>query len=180
MTSATDALIGLAIGSLIVPRVHTRAYLITGALCAIPPDLDLLAPYFGGDRDVHRRLTLPCSSRDCSAWHADWPHLIPGFGAGQFALAPQPRSRRDPEGFGGHRSDWLPPEHVAEAGNAATSSAETVQRVPAAWMALGRGGNQHFLRQIREDRVRIGRGLAQAAGDLPEERERRHHLGGVD
>jgi hypothetical protein len=57
MTSATDALIGLAIGSLIVPRVHTRAYLITGALCAIPPDLDLLAPYFGGDRDVHRRLT---------------------------------------------------------------------------------------------------------------------------
>ena len=57
MTSATHSLFGLAMGSLVVPRVHARAYLVIGALCAILPDVDLLAPYFGGDRDFHRRFT---------------------------------------------------------------------------------------------------------------------------
>jgi membrane-bound metal-dependent hydrolase YbcI (DUF457 family) len=57
MTSPTHALVGLAIGSFVVQREHAREYLLVGALCAVVPDLDLLAPYLGGDRDFHRRFT---------------------------------------------------------------------------------------------------------------------------
>jgi hypothetical protein len=88
-------------------------------------------------------------------------------------IDPNARAATNTDGLGGYSA-------LFSTVDASASSAETVQRVPAAWVALGRRGNQHFLRQIREDRVRIGRGLAQAAGDLPEERERRHYLGGVD
>lgn len=91
MTSATHALIGLAIGSLVVPRVHARAYLVIGALCAVLPDVDLLAPYFGGDRDFHRRFTH-------SVFFAGLFGIACGFAAPhsrfqgrQFALEPWPR-----------------------------------------------------------------------------------------
>jgi membrane-bound metal-dependent hydrolase YbcI (DUF457 family) len=30
---------------------------LAGALCAVVPDVDLLAAYLGGDRDLHRRFT---------------------------------------------------------------------------------------------------------------------------
>jgi membrane-bound metal-dependent hydrolase YbcI (DUF457 family) len=40
-----------------MPRDRARAGLLVAALCAVVPDLDLLAPYLGGDRDFHRSLT---------------------------------------------------------------------------------------------------------------------------
>ena len=51
------------------------------------------------------------------------------------------------------------------------SPAQAIQRVPAARIALRRRGNQHFLRQIREHRVGVGRGFAQAPGDFADQRE---------
>jgi len=57
MMSPTHALVGLAIGSVIAPRAHAPNYLLAGALCAVVPDVDLLAPYLGGDGDLHRRFT---------------------------------------------------------------------------------------------------------------------------
>jgi membrane-bound metal-dependent hydrolase YbcI (DUF457 family) len=57
MMSPTHALVGLAIGSALTPRAHAASYLLAGALCAVVPDVDLLAPYLGGDGDSHRRFT---------------------------------------------------------------------------------------------------------------------------
>lgn len=59
MTSPTHALIAAAIGSFVVPRDadRARAQLMLGACCAMLPDLDLLAPYFGGSRYIHRGFT---------------------------------------------------------------------------------------------------------------------------
>jgi inner membrane protein len=57
MMSPTHALVGLAIGSVLTPRAHSPNYVLAGALCAVVPDVDLLAPYLGGDGDLHRRFT---------------------------------------------------------------------------------------------------------------------------
>jgi membrane-bound metal-dependent hydrolase YbcI (DUF457 family) len=57
MMSPTHALVGLAIGSVLTPRAHAPSYILAGALCAVVPDVDLLAPYAGGDSDWHRRFT---------------------------------------------------------------------------------------------------------------------------
>jgi membrane-bound metal-dependent hydrolase YbcI (DUF457 family) len=55
MMSPTHALVGLAIGSVITPRAQAPTYIVAGALCAVVPDVDLLAPFVGGDSDLHRR-----------------------------------------------------------------------------------------------------------------------------
>jgi membrane-bound metal-dependent hydrolase YbcI (DUF457 family) len=57
MMSPTHALVGLAIGSVLTPRAHAPNYVLAGALCAVVPDVDLLAPYLGGAGDLHRRFT---------------------------------------------------------------------------------------------------------------------------
>src|SRR4051812_22219782 len=57
MTAVTHAVLGLAVGSWIVPPGRARLQLLVGACCAVMPDIDLLAPYLGGDRDFHRRFT---------------------------------------------------------------------------------------------------------------------------
>lgn len=80
LTSPTHALVGLAIGSVLAPRNRIRAGLLIGAVCAVAPDLDLLAPYLGGDRDFHRRLTHSVSFAVClwiacgaaAAFHRGW------------------------------------------------------------------------------------------------------------
>jgi membrane-bound metal-dependent hydrolase YbcI (DUF457 family) len=43
--------------SVLTPRAHAPNYVLAGALCAVVPDVDLLAPYVGGDGDAHRRFT---------------------------------------------------------------------------------------------------------------------------
>ena len=57
MTAVTHAAVGLAIGTAIVPHRAARLQWLIGACCAMIPDVDLLAPYLGGDRDLHRRFT---------------------------------------------------------------------------------------------------------------------------
>lgn len=79
MTTATHAVIGIALGSGIVPRQRPVLVLL-GAACAVIADLDLLAPYVGGDRDFHRRFThsipfallvgLSCAAGDRLARHS--------------------------------------------------------------------------------------------------------------
>ena len=50
-------MIAVAVGSCLVPRQRLGPALLVGALCAVIPDLDLLAPYLGAERDFHRRFT---------------------------------------------------------------------------------------------------------------------------
>lgn len=57
MTAVTHAVIGFAVGASILPRSRTRQALWAVACCGVIPDIDLAAPYFGGDRDFHRRFT---------------------------------------------------------------------------------------------------------------------------
>jgi membrane-bound metal-dependent hydrolase YbcI (DUF457 family) len=57
MTGPTHALIAIALGGWIVPGERALLQLLIGACCAVLPDIDLLAPYLGGDRDFHRRFT---------------------------------------------------------------------------------------------------------------------------
>ena len=57
MTSATHAVMVLALGAPIMGRRYGGFVVGVGAVCAVMPDLDLLAPIFGGTRAFHRTLT---------------------------------------------------------------------------------------------------------------------------
>src|SRR5262245_26970558 len=57
MTAPTHVVIGFAVGSAVVSRPTARFQLLVCATCAVLPDLDLMAPWLGGDRDFHRRFT---------------------------------------------------------------------------------------------------------------------------
>lgn len=57
MTAFTHAAVALAVGTAIVPHREARLQLLLGACFAVMPDIDLLAPYLGGERDFHRRFT---------------------------------------------------------------------------------------------------------------------------
>ena len=57
MMAPTHVLMGVALGSVMAPRQRLGVLLVVGAACAVVPDVDLLAPYLGGDRDFHRRFT---------------------------------------------------------------------------------------------------------------------------
>ena len=57
MTSLTHAALAVAVGSAVLPRRCAPSWLVLGACCAVLPDLDLLAPVFGGSREFHRTFT---------------------------------------------------------------------------------------------------------------------------
>jgi inner membrane protein len=57
MTSPTHAVMVLALGAATMRRRYGGPVVAVGAVCAVIPDLDLLAPIFGGTRAFHRTLT---------------------------------------------------------------------------------------------------------------------------
>ena len=57
MTSPTHAVLVLALGAAIMRGRYGGFVVGVGAVCAVMPDVDLLAPIFGGTRAFHRTLT---------------------------------------------------------------------------------------------------------------------------
>jgi inner membrane protein len=56
--SPTHAILAVAVGSACAPKPALRGFLIAGALCAVLPDVDLLAPLlWAGGREFHRTVT---------------------------------------------------------------------------------------------------------------------------
>jgi inner membrane protein len=56
--SPTHAMLAVAIGSVWVPKPALRVFLIAGAICAVLPDVDLLAPLlWASGREFHRTVT---------------------------------------------------------------------------------------------------------------------------
>ena len=83
MTSPTHAMAAVALAAVMAPRSKLRLLAVIGAACAVMPDLDLLAPAFGGSRDFHRTVT-----------HSLTVALLAGLGAGlvpAFARLPTPQ-----------------------------------------------------------------------------------------
>lgn len=77
MTSPTHAVMVLAVGAMVMRRRYGGSVVAVGAVCAVVPDLDLLAPIFGGTRAFHRTLThaIPFAGllAGCAAG-AGWRH----------------------------------------------------------------------------------------------------------